>query len=63
VVGTRIALVENASLGGAAVIADMSLGVGDSVPVKFHGQDVIGARIAWKRGRAIGLVFHEYAKF
>jgi len=46
---------------GVAVVAEVSLGVGDAVPVKFHGRDVIGARIAWKRGRMMGLTFSENA--
>jgi translation initiation factor IF-1 len=52
-----VGYVENASPNGAAVIADVRLDVGDSVPVKFHGSDVIGARIAWRRGRLMGLAF------
>jgi hypothetical protein len=56
-IGYSVGRVENASSGGAAVIANVSLGVGDNVPVKFHGREVIGARIAWKRAGLMGLAF------
>ena len=60
-IGSCVGLVTNASERGAAVLAEVSLGAGDNVPVKFHGRDVIGARIAWKRGRMMGLVFPKNA--
>jgi hypothetical protein len=56
-IGACVGHVQNASPNGAAVVANVSLDVGDSVPLKFHGRDVIGARIAWKRGKLIGLAF------
>ncbi|MXP41503.1 hypothetical protein GRI75_07580 [Altererythrobacter soli] len=56
-IGTRVGRVENVSPAGAAICADIALDVGDSVPVKFHGREVIGARIAWKRGKLVGLAF------
>jgi hypothetical protein len=54
-VGLWPAVTTNASRGGLAVIAETDLGVGDSVPVKFNGQPVLGGRIVWKRGTLVGL--------
>ena len=60
-IGTRVGLVEDANELGAAVRINIGLDVGDSVPVKFHGRPVFGARIVWKRGAKIGLAFSSRA--
>jgi hypothetical protein len=54
-IGSSPAITKNASAGGLAVIADVDLGLGDNVPVKFAGLPVRGARIVWKRGALMGL--------
>jgi hypothetical protein len=46
-IGERPSLAVNVSRTGLAVRTSLSLGVGDSVPVKFAGFPVKGARIAW----------------
>lgn len=55
VVGAFVATTKDVSAGGVAVVATLALDVGDSVPLKFAGQPVVGARIAWKRGALVGL--------
>jgi hypothetical protein len=60
-IGYSVGRVENASSGGAAVLPDVSLDVGDSVPVRFHGREVIGARVAWKRAGLMVLAFDSPA--
>jgi hypothetical protein len=54
-IGARVGLTENVSAGGIAVQANLDLGIGDNVPVKFPGSPVLGARIVWKRGALVGL--------
>jgi hypothetical protein len=54
-IGSSPAITKNVSAGGLAVIADVDLGLGDNVPVKFAGLPVRGARIVWKRGALVGL--------
>jgi hypothetical protein len=54
-IGSSPAIIRNASAGGLAVSANVDLGLGDNVPVKFVGLPVRGARIVWKRGALMGL--------
>lgn len=55
VIGTRPSLAVNVSGSGLAVRARLPLGIGDSVPVKFAGSPVKGARIVWTAHGLIGL--------
>ena len=54
-VGASVGIATDISLGGLSVVASIALDVGDSVPVKFAGRPVMGARIVWKRGALVGL--------
>jgi hypothetical protein len=54
-VGSSVTAAMDVSAAGMAVVANLALGVGDSVPVKFLGKPTVGARIAWKRGALVGL--------
>ena len=55
VIGTRPSLAVNVSRTGLAVRTCLPLGVGDSVPVKFAGSPVRGARIVWAAHGLVGL--------
>ena len=55
VIGTRSSLAVNVSRTGLAVRTCLPLGVGDSVPVKFAGSPVRGARIVWAAHGLVGL--------
>ena len=55
VIGTRSSLAVNVSRTGLAVRTSLPLGVGDSVPVKFAGSPVRGARIVWTAHGLVGL--------
>ena len=54
-IGARPSLAVNVSRTGLAVRISLSLGVGDSVPIKFTGFPVKGARIAWAADGLVGL--------
>ena len=54
-IGTRPSLAVNVSRTGLAVRACLPPGVGDSVPVKFTGSPVRGARIVWAAHGLVGL--------
>ena len=54
-IGTRPSLAVNVSRTGLAVRTSLPLGVGDSVPVKFAGSPVRGARIVWAAHGLVGL--------
>ena len=54
-IGQKPSLAVNVSRTGLAVRTCLSLGVGDSVPVKFAGLQVKGARIVWVRDGLVGL--------
>ena len=54
-IGTRPSLAVNVSRTGLAVRTSLPLGVGDSVPVKFVGSPVRGARIVWAADGLVGL--------
>ena len=54
-IGTRPSLAVNVSRTGLAVRTCLPLGVGDSVPVKFTGSPVRGARIVWAAHGLVGL--------
>ena len=55
IIGERASLAVNVSRTGMAVRTSLSLGIGDSVPVKFAGFPVKGARIAWACDGLVGL--------
>lgn len=54
-IGTSPSLAVNVSRTGMAVRANLELGIGDSVPVKFAGFPVKGARIVWAAQGLVGL--------
>lgn len=54
-IGTSSSLAINVSRTGIAVRSDIELGIGDSVPVKFAGFPVKGARIVWAANGLVGL--------
>ena len=54
-VGTSSSLAVNVSRTGMAVRANLELGIGDSVPIKFAGFPVKGARIVWTAHGLVGL--------
>ena len=54
-IGTTPSLAVNVSRTGMAVRADLELGIGDSVPVKFAGFPARGARIVWTARGLVGL--------
>ena len=55
VIGERHSLAVNVSRTGLAVRTSLLLGAGDSVPVKFAGFPVKGARIVWIENGLVGL--------
>jgi hypothetical protein len=54
-IGERPSLAVNVSRSGLAARTTLSLGIGDSVPVKFAGFPVKGARIVWIMDGHVGL--------
>ena len=58
-VGTRSARLTNFSGHGLQIVAELELGVGDSVQVHFAGRAIVGARIAWRRANRIGLLMQR----
>ena len=54
-IGEKPSLAVNVSRTGLAVRTCLSLGVGDSVPIKFAGFQVKGARIVWAADGLVGL--------
>lgn len=54
-IGTRPSLAVNVSRTGLAIRTSLPLGIGDSVPVKFAGSPVRGARIVWTAHGLLGL--------
>lgn len=58
-IGAGMARTSDISEHGLAVFAELTLGVGDSVPVKFAGHEAVGARIAWKNNGLVGLAVEQ----
>ena len=57
--GTRPARLGNFSASGLQISALVTLGVGDSVAVRFPGRPALGARIVWQNDNLLGLALPE----